>query len=262
MLANLIRNPMGMVAVLAGAAGGPYLLYETDAGRVARQTASGLVSNAPNPPSLSIDPVTGTYVGPASVVGKSTTDLWNYTTGVPTLEQLQNANPNQPIAGHPIHDLREVIRFDITPGWVAQNFGRVSTVLADVQLDGLRVPLVTGTNGSDLAATVTYYFDHQQQLRRINLQGLTGDPSAIATLMQQYYHLKSEASLGGHLYTTRWNNRITSMLHVAPVPIMYATAEHSRYTVFLELNQPALPYGLSYEAGQILQTGHQTQRWE
>jgi hypothetical protein len=264
MFPNLIRNPLGIAAIIASAAGGPYLLYETDAGRVARQTASGMVSTAPGGgSSLTFGPTGGEgYVGPSQLVGKNTADLWNYTTGVPSLEQLQTANPAQPLVGGPVRDLRDIIRFDVTPGWVAQNFGRVSTVLADVQLDGLRVPIVTGTTGSDMAGTITYYFDHQQQLRRINLQGLTGDPSGIANLMQQFYHLKPEASLGGHLYTTRWNNRITSLLHVAPAPIMYATAEHSRYTVFLELNQPSLPYGLSYEAAQILQTGHQTDRFQ
>lgn len=268
MLNQLVRNPLGIAAVLAGAAGGPYLLYETDVGKMARQGASGWVSPTVDPTSTSLNPFgygpTGSsqYVGPSKQVGQSTNDLWNYTTGVPSLNELQNANPQQPIVGGPVRDLRDIIRFDITPGWVAQNFGRVSTVLADVQLDGLRVPVVTGTSGSDLAATITYYFDRQQQLRRINVQGLTGDPTAIATLMQQYYNLKAEPTLGGHLYTTRWNNRITSMLHVAPSPIMYSTAEHSRYTLFLELNQPSLPYGLSYEAQSIIASGHQTERWQ
>ncbi len=79
--------------------------------------------------------------------------------------------------------------------------------------------------------------------------------------MQQYYNLKPEKSLGGHLFTTRWNNQITSMLHIAPAPIVYATAQNSNFTLFLELNQPSMPYGLSTEAQQILSTGHQTSRW-
>lgn len=357
MLGELLKKPLGMALLLAGAAGGPYVLYETDAGKIARQSSSswfgsaqsnpnswsnpldpnslivpndplfsnssltsstsgaastgyvpsgvtvsypsyGSVSNQtiasmpvanassaspamgypstiPNPASpapatmltsgkpldASSVPISNGFIGPSRAVPGGTAELWNYTTGVPTLPQLQQNNASKPIVGGPVRDLRDVIRFDITPGWVAQNFGRVSTVLADVQLDGLRTPLVTGTSTSDMAGTITYYFDNQQILRRVNLQGLTGDPSGIAQLMQQYYHLQPEKTLGGHLYTSRWNNKVTSMLHVAPAPIMYSTSQNSNFTVFLELNQPSMPYGLSQEAMSILQTGHQIQRW-
>ncbi len=40
-------------------------------------------------------------------------------------------------------DLREVLRFDVNPAWVMQNFQRVTTVLAETRLDGLRVPFVS-----------------------------------------------------------------------------------------------------------------------
>ena len=43
------------------------------------------------------------------------------------------------------HDLRQVIRFDVTPNWVTQNWSRVSTGLPYLHLHGHRVPLVTGT---------------------------------------------------------------------------------------------------------------------
>lgn len=272
MLTEFMKKPLTAAVLLASAAGGPYLLYETDVGRQAMQSSAGGFESAGASTAsgsfwslLGYGPGSGDatagYLGPAGPVPGGNQELWDYTSGVPSLDQLQTADPRQPLVGGPIRDLREVLRFDITPGWVAQNFARVSTVLAEVKLDGLRVPIVTGTSESDLAATVTYYFDNQQQLRRINLQGLTGDPTGIAALMQQYYGLKPEATLGGHLYTTRWNRRVTSMLHVAPAPIMYSTAQHSRYAVFLELNQPDIPYGLSLEAEQILQTGHQTERW-
>ena len=272
MLTDFMKKPLTAAMLLASAAGGPYLLYETDIGRQAMTGTTGILSASSEGSSSGFWSVlgydssanswnNGAYHGPIAPVAGGTQELWDYTVGVPSLDQLQSANPAQPLVGGPVRDLREVLRFDIAPGWVVQNFARVSTVLSEFNLDGLRVPVVTGTSHSDLAATITYYFDNNQQLRRINLQGLTGDPSGIASLMQQFYRLTPEASLGGHLYTTKWNGQVTSMMHVAPAPIMYDTAQHSRYAVFLELNQPDIPYGLSQEAKQILQTGHQASRW-
>jgi hypothetical protein len=290
MIAEMARRPLGMLLLLASAAGGPYVLYETEGGKQVRTAAndwflrgnssarnasdlwqgesSSWVADAGALPAPHVPPIplgipvaTTRHSGPATTVPAKTADLWNYTVGVPGLTDLQQNSPTSTLMGHPIHDLREVLRFDIAPGWVPQRFARVSTVLADVNLDGLRAALVTGTQSIDLAGTISYYFDKQQSLRRINLQAITGDATGLVGLMEQYYNLKPEPSLGGHLYTTRWNNRVTSLLHVAPAPIMYANARHSRYVVFLELNQPSLPYGLSYEGSQILSTGHQTYRW-
>lgn len=204
-------------------------------------------------------PVLESRQGPAGVVPGTTHQLWDYTLGVPQLQQLQQ----QPgaIGGGQVHDLREVLRFDIQPGWLPQRFSRVSTVLSNVQMDGLRVPLITGTRPSDLAGTLTYYFDASQSLRRINLHGLTGDPSGLAQLMIQYYGLTPEASLGGQLFTTRWNNRVTNVLHIAPAPIIYAGADHSKYIVFLELNQANASYALSEEASGFLKNSQAAQRW-
>ena len=169
--------------------------------------------------------------------------------------------PNVTVGGGTVNDLREVLRFDIVPGWLPQRFARVSTVTSNVQMDGVRVPLITGTQSKDIAGSLTYYFDASQALKRINLHGLAGDPTSLAALMVQFYQLKPEQSLGGQLFTTRWNNRVTSVMHIAPAPIIYAGADHSKYIVFLELNQPDNQYGLSDEASGILRTAQATQRW-
>ena len=205
-------------------------------------------------------PYIETRSGPATVVPGRTDQLWDYTLGTPTLGQLQQ-QPSTSVGGGAVTDLREVLRFDIVPGWLPKRFSRVSTVTSNVQMDGLRVPLITGTQPNDIAGSLTYYFDASQSLKRINLHGLTGDPTPLANLMVQFYQLKPEQSLGGQLFTTRWNNRITSVLHVAPAPIIYAGADHSKYILFLELNQPTNQYGLSDEASEILRTSQATQRW-
>lgn len=199
--------------------------------------------------------------GPANAVAGGTAQLWDYTLGTPTLTQIQQ-QPSTSIGGGTVPDLREVLRFDISPAWLPQRFSRVTTVTADVQMDGLRVPLITGTRPNDIAGSLTYFFDASQSLKRIQLHGMTGDPSHLAHLMVNFYQLKQEQSLGGQLFTSRWNNRITSMMQIAPAPVIYAGADHSKYIVFLELNQPSNQYGLSHEATDILKNAQSSLRWQ
>lgn len=224
-----------------------------------QQASMQAIPSYPNGSSLP-GPYLETRSGPAVAVPGKTDQLWDYTLGTPTLSQIQQ-QPNTTVGGGVVYDLREVLRFDIVPGWLPQRFARVSTVTSNVQMDGLRVPLITGTQPKDIAGTLTYYFDSSQTLKRINLHGLTGDPTQLANLMVQFYQLKPEQSLGGQLFTTRWNNRITSVMQISPAPIIYAGADHSKYIIFLELNQPTNQYGLSDEASEVLRNSQATQRW-
>lgn len=223
------------------------------------QASMQAIPSYPNGSSLP-GPYLETRSGPAVAVPGKTDQLWDYTLGTPTLSQIQQ-QPNTAVGGGVVYDLREVLRFDIVPGWLPQRFARVSTVTSNVQMDGLRVPLITGTQQKDIAGTLTYYFDSSQTLKRINFHGLTGDPTQLANLMVQFYQLKPEQSLGGQLFTTRWNNRITSVMQISPAPIIYAGADHSKYIIFLELNQPTNQYGLSDEASEVLRSSQSTQRW-
>lgn len=251
-----LRNPLTGLIILASAAGGPYVLYETDAGQTARSSAAQIMEwTSPSGGEVlpsggnagSYDSATGQFI---DIVGS---DPSNNLLNPGTLEH----DLSQPV----IHSLREVVRFDINPGWVVSRFPRVSTILADTQLDGLRVPLVTGTSPQDLAGTLTYYFDRYQRLQRISIHAASGDATRFIGEMQQLYQLKQEPSLGGGLYTMKWNGRPTSLLHVSPAPVIYGDAAYARYNVFIEFNQAGLEYGLSYEAQQLLNAGRQTQRW-
>ena len=151
--------------------------------------------------------------------------------------------------------------FDISPAWVSQHFARVTTVLADLQLDGLRVPLVTGTDPTDIAGTITYYFDRSGQLQRVNIHGFVGDPTDVAQTMQTHYQMTAEPTLDAGVYTVRWNGIVSGLLKLSRAPVMYSNARHPRYTLFLELNQPNLPYGLSAAAQQVVRADHYTGRW-
>ena len=167
-----------------------------------------------------------------------------------------------PVTNAAIRDLRQFARFDVTPGWVLATFPRVSTVLGNVQMDGLRVPVVTGTGPQDFAGVVDYYFDRHRVLRRIVLQGNCGDPGRIVATLMESYGMTAEPSLGGHLYTSRWNNRVTSVAVVQPAAVVQQGDELRRYSLYVEINQPSAEYGLSEQGEHLLQTAWQNLRWQ
>ena len=107
----------------------------------------------------------------------------------PAVLKLPDPPPGRPvkhpqIGGPPGIALPDLLKFDITPAWLGQNWSRVTTCLTEPDWQGLRVPVVTGTEPSDLAGTVTYSFNMQQQLERIHLYGLTGDVEPIVAFVQ------------------------------------------------------------------------------
>lgn len=240
---NFFQQPLGIASLIGAAIVGPYAVFSDKPG-----------SQTQNPPSIS-QPMLSDGSMPAG---------WpNFpnATGMDPINggSSQNQMPFATIPGVP--DLREVIRFDIHPDWVAQRFPRVTTVLAETRLDGRRVPFLSGTNPTDIAGSLTYYFDAAATVRRIQFHGVTGDPSMLVSLMTQFYGLQPEQTLGGYLFTARWNNRITSVLQLTPSAVISAQDHHARFQVFLELNQPSNDYGLTQEAEQLLLSSSLNQRW-
>ncbi len=241
------RKPLAGLMLLAGAVGGPYVAFETEAGKQASQGATQLLGG----PSL---------VQPAT----DSAGAERYTAFNPSPLSLNPLNPTetdhswqQPV----VHSLQEVLRFDISPGWVMQRFPRVTTVLADTQLDGLRVPLITGTTPSDIAGTLTYSFDRFQRLQRVTVHGTTGDATRFIAELQQLFQMQQVPSLGGVLYMLSWNGQPTSIVHVEPAAVIYGDSPYSRFNLLIELNQAGLEYGLSPHAMQLLDVGKSTQRW-
>ena len=80
-------------------------------------------------------------------------------TSVPTATDSDTPH----LDGGRINHFSEVIRFDIKPSWVTKRWARVSSSLAELGLEGYRVPVVTGADVNDLAGSLTYYFDKQNQ---------------------------------------------------------------------------------------------------
>lgn len=84
-------------------------------------------------------------------------------------------------------DLADVLRFDVTPDWVMHRWPWISAGLSQLQLQGYRVPLVTGTAADDVAGSLTYYFNPRQRVEQITFEGTTGDPTALLRVLISRY---------------------------------------------------------------------------
>lgn len=279
------------LAMIAAAIGVPYTATETEFGKNLIQTVSSQSASATSAVGASTDSVhshrdveriwedsvdrfryastpvavqsRGGGAGVAAVDGATPSAVQSDLSGTSGMTGVAATGYNNPTAlvGGPIYDLREVLRFDISPEWVTSRFSRVTTVLADTELEGLRVPLVTGIGPADLAGSITYYFDGAGKLQRVMLHAFTGDASRVVATMTQFYGLQAEPSLDAGVYTRRWNAMPVHFLRLTRAPVVYSDALHHKLTVYLELNQPDLRYGISTEAQRIIDADRRTGRW-
>ena len=245
----MISRKLVLPVLLATAAGTPYLLMEYGVPSVVRDTVTTLVSTD------------------ASLVGEDTDPepTFPHTVGSEYDFGPQAANPDAVyspgIAGPPVADLGEVIRFDISPEWVTNRWPRVTLALSESGLKGLRVPLVSGTRIDDLAGSLTYFFGPDHRLQRLTFEGFTGDARRLVQLASEHYGLKPEATLHAGMYVARWNKVPTSVLRITRPPVTASASPHARLQVLLELNRPAMAYGLSAETRKILEYDRQTEQW-
>ena len=233
-------------AVLSAAVGLPYALWNKDWRTTAKKTwqswtekksEDGLASDEFVIPEIE-------FTGNSSSSGRGGPDL-----------------SRACLTGEPVQNLEEVLRFDITQRWIMSRWARVSTSLADLNLEGLRVPLVTGTDLDDLAGSLTYYFDKQHQVRRITFHGYTGDGRKLVDLVTQRYGLRPEPSLEAGLYLAKWNGKPTSALRIRHATVVRSTAPHARLEVLLEINRPGKWFGVSPELEAVLKQDQGARRW-
>jgi hypothetical protein len=170
-------------------------------------------------------------------------------------------DPSAPAVGASLHELSDVLRFDVTPRWVTDRWSRISTVRAERDLVGLRVPLVTGTEVADLAGSLTYFFDATQRLRRLTLHGQTGDDRAVVSYVMQNFGMQPEPHLGGGIYLLRWNAKPMNVLRVSHAPVIRADEPHARLVIELELNDVHGGYGVSSEFASLLVPDQHVRRW-
>jgi hypothetical protein len=145
------------------------------------------------------------------------------------------------LEGAEVEQFWEVLRFDLTPSFVTQRWPRVTTSLSELNLQGFRVPLVTGTAPDDLAGSLTYYFNHERRLQRITFAGTTGDYRRLLYLLTSYYGFVSRPTNtpGVILFEVPSSGTATSYLWVRPVDVLRADQPLNQFQVTLVLERPS-----------------------
>jgi len=165
------------------------------------------------------------------------------------------------LTGPEVSSIAEIIRLDVNRQWIMTNWARVSTYLMDRNLEGLRVPVVSGTSTSDYAGSLTYFFDRRQTLQRVTFEGHTGDPTQVIALTTRYYGFQSEPSLGPGLFMARRDDQIVGALRIGQDSVSMANRPLQRFQVMLEINHPDSEFGLSDGFQHVLQQDRKNYRW-
>ncbi len=149
--------------------------------------------------------------------------------------------PMQALDGPRSIPIGQVLRFDVTTTWVLSTWPRVTTGLADLELQGYRVALVTGVRPTDLAGSLTYYFNKEQRVARILMSANTGDPSELVQLLVQHYGFQRVvvADAGLHLYQAKESGRVVGELRIKPANIVRQDSPLNRFSVSLVMDRPA-----------------------
>jgi len=169
-------------------------------------------------------------------------------TSVPT--EIHSDSPH--LDGGRIKQFSEVIRFDIKPSWVTKRWARVSSALAELGLEGYRVPVVTGSDVNDLAGSLTYYFDKQSQVQRVVFVGNTGDPTRLVDFVSSEYRMTKRPSLNTGLYIHSRGGVPVNALTIKQNSIITADNPHGTYQLYLELNRVKLGAQLSRQYQDVL----------
>ena len=144
-------------------------------------------------------------------------------------------------AAPPSYGLAEVLNFDVTMDWVLKRWPRVSTGLAHLQYQGYRVPLVTGTAESDLAGSLTYYFNSQQVVEQITLRGTTGDARKLVALLSTRHGFARRVANDPGLFiyeVAHSAGRPKSVLEIRSAGVVQSSDPYGRFKVDLVMQRP------------------------
>jgi len=221
-----IVNSMGFkktalcVAGLLLAIGGPVSVFST------ADLMSGGKKTSSSPPTAAV-PASPQPTAPGGSAPLSTQGY----------DALSNASPAEMM---PLPSLSEVLRFDVTVEWILRRWPRVTTGLPYMQLQGYRVPLVTGTGLPDVAGSLTYYFNARQQVQRITLRGTTGDPSVLASLLTSRHRFTRRLTNdpGVVVYeAVDSSNHSAGSLQIRSAKVITANQPHLRFEIDLVMDR-------------------------
>ncbi|PQO34384.1 hypothetical protein DTL21_12715 [Bremerella cremea] len=182
--------------------------------------------------------------------------------GMPSINGSALGGSNsQPLAAPIFQEFDHFINFNATPRWIMETWPHVSTTLSDLNLEGMRVPLVSGSRVDDIAGSLTYYFDKDKQLQRITFHGTTGDERRLVSTLTQHYNFESEPTVAGSLYMVKWNGEPVSVFRAEPSPVVNQNLPHTRLKIDLEINRPSRYYSLSPEMAKLVDHDKHAGRW-
>lgn len=214
----MLTRPVVMTGTLGAAVGVPYAVHNLPEEWPA---AIGAQTTAPVEPSATL------ASSPPPIVPSQ---------GAPNRSLY--ADPSS-LTGMGFYSLDQVLRMDITKEWVYQHWTRKSTGLADPELFGVRVPLVTGTGMSDLAGSLSYYFNSSGQVDRIRFLGTTAETTQLISLAQRHgLQWQTPRVPGEQLLQARSGDKVVSQLRTFPEPVLWSTKPHGSYGVEFEINRP------------------------
>lgn len=220
----MFQRPLLFLAVLAAAGLVPYIMLDEQLSATARSQWNALSGGSSSKSESTVDPIDQLAM------------QWSQG-GAGDASSMLVSQQHAPVP------LEHALRFDVSLPWVTAVFPRVSTVLGETQLQGLRVPLVTGTQPHDIAGSLTYYFDREQVLRRITFQGYTGDDRRVVTFVCTSYGLVAQPTLERGLYRGVGATGETSTMLVRHTPVLTPGSPQQRIEVVIDLVKGPLPDG-------------------
>jgi hypothetical protein len=154
------------------------------------------------------------------------------------------STPAQPLAldqgpALPVIALEDALRMNISPVWVTTHWTRVTTVAGAPDEMGLRVAYTSGTKPTDIAGSLTYYFDQRHQLQRVTFAGMTGDESRVITHLMNTFGLRPQPTIAAGLYQAPAGPGKVSQAQVNHLPVVRSAATNARAELAIELNRPS-----------------------
>lgn len=144
-----------------------------------------------------------------------------------------------PLEGGGFVALGDMLRLDVSREWVYSRWARKSVGLAEPDLLGVRVPVVTGRRMTDLAGAVTYYFGAAGRVDRLRFSGRTADTTEVVRLAQTRFGMTPQRGAPGEqLLQNRRGRRVLGELRTRPAAVLWATSPHGSFAVELEVNRP------------------------
>jgi len=213
-----------MIVMLGGAAFLPYLLSKQSPVHDTLTAPLKWVGQAPAEPS-------GTRVPPLDA-GPATPGVGKIAAGQPRTASSGETT---------VVPFEQALRWELTPAWVMSTWPRVTTQLAELDLQGYRMPLVSGTTETDVAGSLTYYFDSRQRLERITFNGTTGDARRLVTFLNREHHFQRRLAKddpGLYLYQVEQDQRALSELKIRSAPIVKAGSPYGRFEVSIDMRRP------------------------